>query len=596
MRDFIKYALASVVGFALFSALSFGSLIAIIVAIASRDAGPEVEDKTILVLDLGVNIADTQPTLGTEEALERALVGDGERILPLRMVLRSLEAAATDDRIVGLYIKGTPGSMPTGQANLEEVRNAIDAFRASEKPIYAYDRDWTESEYYLASAATLLMMDPLGAMEFNGIASEVMFLGEAFDRYGVGVQVVRAGAYKSAIEPFTRSNFSDEARSQLQGTVEDLWRELRVSVAANRPIDAVQLQTLASSRGILLAQEAVNAQVIDEVATDNDVVQKLQELSEVDEEDKPFRGMSISEYANTAEIFKDELEIAADDNRIAIIYARGPIVDGEGGLQQIGGDSFAKIFRKLRQEEDVKAIVLRIDSPGGSALASEVIKRELELTKEVKPVIVSMGNVAASGGYWIAMSGDRIYANPNTITGSIGVFGLLLNVQELANEYGINWDVVKTNPLADLESLSRPKTAREIQILQNFVNLVYERFITEVARTRNMERSQVEDIAQGKIWSGTAARDIGLVDELGGLDVAVNAAAERAELGEDWVIEEYPKASSFEIQLLENLFGSDTNDPLSQQWQQVREQVQDLATFNDPSGVYSKMPYRLELR
>jgi protease IV len=342
--------------------------------------------------------------------------------------------------------------------------------------------------------------------------------------------------------------------------------------------------------------------LVDQVAYEDELAAALRKLTGEEPEagSESFRQISVPNYAEA---------IAADDqisdNKIAVVYAEGDIVDGDGGTGQIGGDRLAAEIRDLREDDDVKAIVLRINSPGGSATASDLVAREVQLTTEDKPVIVSMGNLAASGGYMIAAQGDQIFASPNTITGSIGVFGLLPNVQGLANNNGITWDVAKTGRYADSQTITRPKTPEELAIGQSVVDQIYDRFVGSVAESRGLDRARVDEIAQGRVWSGIEAQKIGLVDQLGGLEDALKAAAEQAKLGDDWQIEEYPKTRSLEERIFGSLLNSylgqrflqaanhatPATDPLSIEVQSLQRDLETLRAMNDPMGAYTRLPY-----
>jgi protease IV len=601
MRDFFKYTFASLLGLLLFCGLSLGGLIFLIVLASSTDKGPQVKKDTVLVLDLSVDIADNEPMSTTGEAVQKSLSGEQSLTIPLRTALRSLQAAATDDRIVGLYIKGSSMPAATGFANLSEVRQALKTFRDSGKPMFAYDLDWTEREYYLGSVANTILMNPLGTMEINGLGSETLFLAGALQKYGVGVQVVRVGKYKAAVEPFLRQNQSPENRQQTEKLLGDLWSDFLGKAGEYRKLDAPALQSIATGGGVLWAEEAKTKGTIDRVAYEDEVDTELQKLTGVEEENgqPSFRGISLKTYAQAKDLVNKPGKPFSQDDRIAVLYAEGGIVDGEGTLAQIGGDRYAQQLRKLRLDDTVKAVVFRINSPGGSATASEVIKREVELIAKEKPIIVSMGNVAASGGYWISMKATQIFAEPSTITGSIGVFGLLFNVQKIANDNGMTWDVVKTAPFADSQTVTRPKTPQELAIIQKFVDRIYDRFITEVAASRNIPKPKVNEIAQGRVWSGSAAKQIGLVDEIGGLDAAIQVAAQKANLGENHQVEEYPKIPSFEEQLLENLLGGESanikTDPLTAEWKKMQAELGSLMEMNDPAGVYTRLPYNFQI-
>ncbi len=607
MRDFLKYTFANILGtliaIGILGTVGIGGLIFLLVnAVSSKDtAGPKVENESVLVFDLSVAIADTKPASSTVEALSQALSDDeSPDTMTLRTVLDVIKTASTDDRIVALYLQGTTGTTPNDYATLKEVRQALEEFKAAGKKIVAYDLDWTEREYYLGSLADRILMNPLGVMEINGLASEGTFFAGALQRLGVGVQVTRVGKYKSAVEPFLLSQRSPESQQQTQQLLNDLWGNFVAAVVESRDFNQTQLQQWVNTQGIFTATEAQNNGLVDQLTHFDQVVEELKGLSN-SKKDRTFKQISLPTYAKVAEANKQLPAVRHSKNQVAVLYAEGEIVSGYGSPTQIGGDRLAKELRNLRLDDSVKAIVMRVNSPGGSATASDVIRREVELTREVKPVVISMGNVAASGGYWISTYGSRIFAEANTITGSIGVFGVLLNVQQLANRNGITWDVVKTNPLADLDTITRPKTPAELARIQSIVDLIYEKFLTIVADSRNMSKEQVEEIAQGRVWSGKEAKNIGLVDEIGGLNQAIAAAAELAKLGDDWQTKEYPKQRRWEEIFVEKLIGARYKaantplDPLTVQLQNLKEDLEILRNFNDPMGAYTRLPWHLRI-
>jgi protease-4 len=319
------------------------------------------------------------------------------------------------------------------------VREALEQFKESGKPIIAYDIDWTEQEYYLSSVADTVVIHPLGSLEMNGLSAQVTFLTGALEKFGVGVQVTRVGKYKSAVEPFLRKELSPENREQTQQLLNDLWREYVRSISPSRNLSPAQIGQIVNSKGILMAEEAQQQKLVDQVAYFDEVVDDFKELTEEsEEEDKLFRQMSIKSYSNTSKVIEAKQGDTNSKNEIAIVYAEGTIVEGQGTSGQVGGDRIAKQLRNIRFDEDVKAVVLRVNSPGGSATASEVISREIELIQaEEIPVIISMGNLAASGGYWISTTGDKIFAEPNTITGSMGYLAYYLMCKTLAMKMGL---------------------------------------------------------------------------------------------------------------------------------------------------------------
>ncbi len=607
MKDFLKFTFASLVGsiiaIALLLTVGVGGLLSLVISIAAsaKDSGPKVEDKTVLVLDLGTTIQDAKVTSTTSEALEEVFSGDKAATLALRNVVSAIDEAAEDDRIIGLFIEGSNVPGATGLANLKEVRAALERFRDSGKEIIAYDIDWTEAEYYLGSVANQIVINPLGSIEFNGFSSEVMFLTGALEKFGIGVQVTRVGKYKSAVEPFLLEQMSPENREQLQGLLGHIWSNYLQSVASSRELTVDGLQAIANSQGVLIADAALNSNLVDRVAYPDEIIEELKEKTGKDSDDRSFRQINLGTYSQVSDVVKASRGKADSKNKIAIVYAEGEIVNGQGTPRQIGGDRLARELRKVRLDDKVKAVVLRVNSPGGSVTASEVISREVELIAKDKPVVVSMGNFAASGGYWISMNANKILAEENTITGSIGVFGILFNVQKLANDNGITWDAVTTGDLANLNTVSRPKTAAELALIQNIVDLIYDRFVKNVAETRQLPEATVKEIAQGRVWSGIDAKNLGLVDDIGGIDDAVKLAAVEAELEDDWKVEEYPKFRSFEEQIFERLSGAKlevsttTENLLIAELEKLQEELAVLGAMNDPKGIYVRLPFNLRI-
>ncbi|MDZ7961006.1 MAG: signal peptide peptidase SppA [Aulosira sp. DedQUE10] len=609
MRTFLKQTFASLVGSLLgliiFSGIgTIGLLLLLFAAATSKDTGPVVKDKSVVVFDLSMNITDGEPN--SDKFLQKVVSGVDENRMALRSVLDTLEKARRDPRIVGIYLDASQtGSNGAGYASLKEIRQELQKFRAAGKKVIAYGKDWEEKEYYLSSVADTVVLNPLGMMEVNGLSSQPMFLAGALEKYGIGVQVVRVGKFKGAVEPFILTKLSPENREQTQKLLNDVWTEWRNAVGASRKIEPQKVQAIADNQAVLEAPQAKSNGLVDRVAYVDEIVSDLKKLTASDKDDKSFRQISLSEYA---QVPGKSLGVERKSkNKIAVVYAEGEIVDGKGGDGEVGGDRFAKIFNKLRQDDDVKAVILRVNSPGGSATAAEVMQREVRLTRQVKPVVVSMGDVAASGGYWIASDSNRIFAEPNTITGSIGVFGLLFNGQKLANDHGVTWDSVKTGRYADSQTVSRPKSPEELALYQRSVNRIYNMFLNKVSQGRKLPGNRVAEIAQGRVWSGTAAKEIGLVDEIGGLSAAIEYTAKEAKLGKDWQVKEYPQNSSFE----ERFFGISTQEarsvlgigktqvkpsnPLTAEFAKLQEELSVLQKMNDPQGVYARLPFNLKI-
>ncbi len=598
--NFLKQTFASIIGtiagLLLLVTMGASGLVLLLFAATTPSEEPQIKDKSILVFDLATQIRDSEP----QTNIQQVFSGDVESTLKLREVLDSLEKAANDDRIVGLLLDGRKDNAGSGYAVMEEVREAIANFQAKGKKIIAYDVAWSEREYYLASVADEVLLNPMGIMEFNGISSEQMFLKGAFEKYGIGVQVVRVGDYKAAVEPFTRQNLSPGNRQQTQALLTYLWNKFLSTVGESRELSPQYLQQLADQKGFIEPKEAKELKLVDEIAYFDNLTAKLRELTgESAAKTESFRQIKFDDYLSERKTTVSNLNTAK--NTIAVVYAEGSIVGGKGNIEQIGSERFSQEFRELRENDNVKAIVLRVNSPGGSATASEVILREILLTKEEKPVIVSMGNVAASGGYWISAGADRIFAEENTITGSIGVFGLLPNIQKISNNHGITWDVVQTGKFADIDSSVRPKTDAELAIYQKSVAQVYNLFLQKVAEYRKLPQEEVQKIAQGRVWSGKEALKNGLIDQIGGLESAIAFAAERAELGEDWQIAEFPQNKTWETQVIERLFKIEALqvdravDPLTSELLKIRQELVLLQSFDDPRGIYARLPFEFNL-
>ncbi|MEL7507642.1 MAG: signal peptide peptidase SppA [Cyanobacteria bacterium J06554_1] len=606
MRDFFKYAAASALGtvvglFSLVALLGVGALglAGFFINSAASETEPDVEKNSILVFDLATDIVDAVPYAGPGIVLEETFSGSSYRAMSLHTALQTIEAAATDDNITAIYLTGNTNA---GFATLKELRMALEKFKTdSGKPVLANNTIWSERDYYLASVADSLYLNPAGVMELNGFRAEIQFLAGALSKYGVGVQVLRAGRYKSAIEPFTRTSSSPEEKQQTQALLTDLWQEFLTTTSEARETTPEAIQAIAENQGLLPAAEAQAAGLIDNVAFYDDILSDLRKLTEQtddawDEDEDDFTQIGLYSYSQTL-----DTNMGSKDT-IAVIYASGEIVDGEGaatGFITSGG--LSDTLRQVRKDDDIQAVVLRVNSPGGSAIASEIIAHEVELLAAEKPVIVSMGNYAASGGYMIAAPGDQIFATPATITGSIGVYGLRLNFKEIANRNGVTWDIIKTAKLADIDTISRPQSESELKLQQEFVNTLYDRFLTLVADGREIPKENVNQVAQGRVWSGTDAEGASLVDQMGGLKAAIAAAATAAEL-EDWQVQELPQPPSLEEQIIESLFGVGivsklpwAQDPITQEAMKLREELSLLKTLNDPQGVYMRLPFTTEI-
>lgn len=608
MKNFFTSMLGALVALFIFTGGAFVVFVGFVGAIAAMGGGekvtPEFEKGAYLVFDLSTNITDAPP------AIDFGSLGGGRvDTLQLRTVTRALRAAAKDERIAGVFVTGAlrPADYGSGFAALKEVRAALAGVKAAGKPVVAYLTQATAKDYYLASAAGNLALDPYGMIIMPGLASEPMFFAGAFEKYGIGVQVTRVGKYKSAVEPFTRTSMSPESRDQLQKLLDDVWGGVLTDIAPSRGIAVDEIQATVDAEGLIRPEKAKAAKFIDRIAYRDEIYDELKAKTGRAGSKQAFKQITLADYARISKDIVDAPAKAADDGgsssgkgRVAVVYAEGEIVDGEGDDGDVGGSRFSRELRKLRQDDDVKAVVLRINSPGGSASASETIQREVRLMKKVKPVVVSMGSYAASGGYWIAAYGDRIFAEPTTITGSIGVFGVQFDVKKLSGDFGLTFDTVKTGKFADVISITRPKTEEELAVFQRMVDWIYGEFVGKVAEARELKREVVEEIAQGRVWSGSEAKKLGLVDELGGLDAAIRYAAAQAKLGPNYRLVEYPRPKElFEAvqDFIEKLAPNNARAPglAMQVAQRIESEVKVLRTFNDPQGVYARLPLNLSI-
>jgi len=594
MKNFLKQTLASFLGslasISLLFLLSSGGLFLLVIILFSMSSTPKIENQSALVFNLHSQISDFQ----SESDLSSLFSNNTVENLTLRDITYAINKAAEDKRISVLYLDGSKGNILTGYASLTEINNALEKFKASGKKIIAYNVSAGEQDYFITSIADEIILNPMGAIEMNGLASSQLFFASALEKYGIGVQVVRVGKFKSAVEPFLLDNFSPESRLQTQELIDDLWLSYVENISNNREFKAGEINNIADNKGILQASEAKELKIVDQVKYEDEIISQLKTITNSQNEDE-FRQVSIKDYiaANP--------ETTNSSNQIAILYVEGAIVDGQGRIGEVGGDRYVAEIRKIRQNEDIKGVIVRINSPGGSAIASELILRELQLTAKEKPVVVSMGDVAASGGYWISTAGERVFASSNTITGSIGVFGVLFNVEDIAKNNGINNGVVKTNEFADLGNTFAPKNEAELAVIQQGVDQVYDLFLERVSQARNMPINKVAEIAQGRVWSGQAAQKIGLVDEIGGLNKSIEYLNEKLELKNNYQLVSYPEKRTWQQELVEQLGGTKINASLTDKerllklmWEENTElELQEI--INNPRRIYTILPFKLKI-
>ncbi len=501
----------------------------------SNEDNKQVKTNSILSIDFDSRIVERKND-NPFAMLKTGRIGE-DPDLSLRDIIHEIKSAKTDENVKGIYLQFS--NVPCGMASTEEIREALLDFKSSGKFIYAYSEVYNQKAYYLATVADKIYLNPEGGMELKGISSKLLFFKNMLNKLDVDMQIFRHGKFKSAIEPFMLDKMSEANRMQVTSFVGSVWMNVLQGISTQRKLSVEQLNAIASNLELDSPQKAVELKLVDGLKYEDEMEALLKQKIGLTEKDK-LNLLSLADYQDKANTEKDVKNISKKD-KVAVIYAVGEIHSGEGDNEQIGSETVAAAIKEARLDEKIKAIVFRVNSPGGSALASDVIWREVCLAKKAKPFIVSMGDVAASGGYYISCAADRIFAEPNTITGSIGVFGLLPNVQKLfADKLGINIDTVNTNKHADVGSLFRPVTEFERKYIQSGVEKVYQVFTQKVADGRKIQQAQVDSIGQGRVWSGTEALKIKLVDELGGLDKALAYAAKQAKIS-DYRIVSLPK-------------------------------------------------------
>ncbi len=589
MKDFLKYTLATIVGVILSSfilfILSFGLLGAII---SAGDKPVVVQSNSILVLSINQEIPDR----ASKDPLDNfnPLTMSFSPQVGLNEILNNIKKAKTDENIKGIYLEA--GMISPGISTTHEIRNALIDFKESGKFILCYSNDLlTQSAYYLGTVADSLFLNPAGVFQFFGLRSEITFYKNALDKLGVEMQIIRHGKYKSAIEPYVNERMSRESRDQTLSFITPIWDEMLNGISEERGLTTIQLNELADNLVINSAEAALKESMVDGLRYYDEILDILKDLSGIDRT-KKLRLISMSSYSEVPA--KRQHKGLAKD-KIAIIYASGIMTFGEENQAGIGAKSFSRAIRKAREDSSIKAIVLRINSPGGISIAADQIWREVDLASHVKPVIASMGNVAASGGYYIAAPADTILANPTTITGSIGAFATIPNAQKLLNDkLGITFDVVKTNKYADFGSFYRPLNSAEREYLQTGIETTYDDFVSKVASGRHMTKEAVDSIAQGRVWSGVDALQVGLVDLLGGLNDAVTLAAEIAGLDHYRTLSLPAQEDPYQ-KLLKELTGNIRLSILKKELGESYHYYQELKELVENNGIQMRMPYFLEL-
>ncbi|ALI97891.1 signal peptide peptidase SppA [Rufibacter tibetensis] len=589
MRQFLKFVLATMVGLVLFMILGFVILLGI-AAVASSSDEVSIAEGSVLEIKLSQPVVERAP----RSPFAELGIGDmfGEQGIGLDEIKSSIKKAKADENIKGIFLN--LDLLQAGMASVEEIRNALLDFKKSKKFVVAYSEFSTEKAYYLASVADRFYLNPQGALELNGLSSEVMFFKGTLEKLDLQPYIFKVGEYKSAVEPFILDKMSEPSREQTASFLNSLNDFMLKNIATSRKKGFADLKNISDSMLVHNADDALRLGLVTHLGYYDQATSFMKSKTGV-KQDKELKLVNLGTYKKAADPTKSS---GSSSNRIAVIYASGDIVGGKGDDESIGGQGMSEAIRKARLDKNVKAVVLRINSPGGSSLASDVIWREVMLTKKVKPIIASMSDVAASGGYYIAMACDTIVAHPTTITGSIGVFGMMVNSENfLKNKLGITTDRVKTGKFSDVPTVTRAMTPYEKMHIQREVERIYDDFTTKAAQSRNMPVADLRKIASGRVWSGIEAKQRGLVDVLGGMDQAVAIAARKAKLKEgEYRLRTLPAQKSF----MENLF-SDAETQMKTYT--LREELGDMLPYYQQykrvmqmQGIQARLPFEIEIQ
>lgn len=592
MKDFLKFTLATVTGIILSSIVLFIiGMVTLFGIMAASDTETIVKKNSVMILDLNGTLVER--TQEDPLGILSQLFNDDSNTYGLDDILSSIKKAKENKDIKGIYLQAN--SLGTSYASLQEIRNALLDFKESGKFVIAYADSYTQGLYYLSSAADKVLLNPKGMIEWRGIASTPLFYKDLLQKIGVEMQVFKVGTYKSAVEPFTATEMSPANREQVTAFISSIWSQVTKGVSASRNIPVDSLKAYADRMLMFYpAEESVRCGLADTLVYRNDVRDYLKRLVDIDEDDN-LSLLGLGDMINVRKnVPKDK-----SGNIIAVYYASGEITDYPGSAtseEGIIGSKVIRDLRKLKDNDDVKAVVLRVNSPGGSAFASEQIWYAVKELKTKKPVIVSMGDYAASGGYYISCGADTIVAEPTTLTGSIGIFGMVPNVKELTDKIGLSYDVVKTNKYADFGNIMRPFSEGEKALLQMMVAEGYDTFITRCAEGRHTTKEAIEKIAEGRVWTGEAAKELGLVDELGGIDKALDIAVAKARVG-GYTIVSYPEKKDVLSSLLDT---KPTNYVESQLLKsklgEYYRQFGLLTNLKEQSMIQARVPFELNIK
>ena len=588
MKDFLKFTLATVTGIVISSVvLFFISILVVFSMVSSSESEMQVRKNSVMMLDLNGTLAERSQ----ENPLD-LIMKDDYKTYGLDDILSSIKKAKENEDIKGIYIQAT--SLGAGFASLEEIRNALKDFKESGKFVVAYGDAYTQGLYYLSSVADKVLLNPQGMLEWRGLAATPMFFKDLLEKVGVEMQVFKVGTYKSAVEPFISTEMSAANREQINVYLSSIWGQITSAVAESRNLSVEALNKEADRMLMFYpAEESVKNGLVDTLIYKNDVRDYLKNLAGIDKDDNmPILG--IQDMINV----KKNVPRDKSGNVIAVYYAYGEIDGGSSAStdEGINSEKVIKDLRKLKDNKNVKAVVLRVNSPGGSAYGSEQIWYAVNQLKKEKPVIVSMGDYAASGGYYISCNADTIVAEPTTLTGSIGIFGMMPNAKGLTEKLGVSFDVVKTNPYADFGNLTRPMNDGEKGLMQMYVNNGYELFLTRCSNGRGISMEELDKIAQGRVWTGSTAKELGLVDELGGLDKALEIAIAKAGV-DAYTVMSYPKKEGF----LESLMNTNPGNyikgrMLNGKMSDMYRQFSIIENFDKIDRIQARVPFELNIQ
>lgn len=585
--NFLRNLLAAIIGCLVAFGLLFIMFVVLVSLLGSDEDTVTVKGNSVLELQLQRPIADYT---GSDEL--NPFAGIFESPQGLDEIIHAILVAKDDERIKGISLNNN--FLMAGLAQTQAIRKTLEDFKSTGKFIYTYGDFYTQKDYYLASVADSIFMNPVGVLDFKGLSAEVLYYKDLQEKTGVKMEVIRHGKYKSAVEPYLENEMSDANRTQIKELIQSLWNSMITDIAVGRGISKADLNIIADTLGGRSSAYAKKSGLLDDIIFYDQYEKKLSNVLSLSE-DEDVNYIDLEDYAT----YSNTKTIKSGTDKIAVIFAQGEILYGEGGPDMIGQGIINKALIKAREDKNVKAIVLRVNSPGGSALTSDIIWREVELAKKVKPVVVSMGNVAASGGYYIAAGANKIFAEPTTITGSIGVFGTVPNISELSKDIGINAEQVGTNANAVDYSLFEPMSAAFRNQVQESIEETYTTFLDRVSQGRGISMAQADSLAQGRVWSGADAKRIGLVDELGTLDDAIAAAAELAEI-DTYGIRKYPKYKSGFERFMEDFGGASLQLKQKMISEEIGEEnyriLKDIKLGMEQKGVQARMPFILNIK